>query len=171
MEYELGIKYLKEENEDKAFEIFQSGAQKGQLDCIHYLAHCYENEIGIEEDFNKAINLYKQAASLGYVPSQIRLVEMYGLGHLYLGQDRHLRLWYQEALNKEDEDYFMLIAKMHWFGVGASHDKIEAVKWFKKAAFKGNKEAMEFLYHCYNYGTGVAQDDKKAAYWLHLIEK
>ena len=65
----------------------------------------------------------------------------------------------------------MLNAKMHWFGVGASHDKTEAVKWFKKAAFKGNKEAMEFLYHCYTYGTGVAQDDKKAAYWLHLIEK
>ena len=42
----------------------------------------------------------------------------------------------------------------------------EAVKWFEKAAERGNVEAMYYLGECYRDGSGVDEDQKKAVEWF-----
>jgi TPR repeat protein len=46
-------------------------------------------------------------------------------------------------------------------------DYIEAVKWYRKAAERGNAKAQCFLGHCYVYGSGVAEDEVEAVKWFH----
>lgn len=41
----------------------------------------------------------------------------------------------------------------------------EAVSWFRRAADKGNAEAMHWLGYCYYWGNGVTKSDKEAASW------
>ena len=42
----------------------------------------------------------------------------------------------------------------------------EAVKWYRKAAEQGNKEAQSFVGQCYVLGLGVKKDYKQAIYWF-----
>ncbi|KXB91036.1 tetratricopeptide repeat protein [Megasphaera hutchinsoni] len=47
-------------------------------------------------------------------------------------------------------------------------DYAKAVEWYQKAAeaaAQGDAKAQTFLGKCYQYGQGVAQDDKKAIEW------
>ena len=41
----------------------------------------------------------------------------------------------------------------------------EAVKWYRKAADQGHARAQYFLGSCYDYGTGVGEDDAEAVKW------
>ena len=47
----------------------------------------------------------------------------------------------------------------------------EAVKWFAKAAERGNVEAMYYLGECYRDGSGVDEDQKKAVEWFTKAAK
>ena len=50
-------------------------------------------------------------------------------------------------------------------------DLEEAVKWFAKAAERGNVEAMYYLGECYRDGSGVDEDQKKAVEWFTKAAK
>ena len=50
-------------------------------------------------------------------------------------------------------------------GDGVSQDYGEAVKWWKKAAEKGNEDAMYFYGLCFYEGDGVSQDYGEAVKW------
>ena len=52
------------------------------------------------------------------------------------------------------------------WGTRKKEMKREAVKWFKKAAERGNVEAMYCLGECYRDGSGVDEDQKKAVEWF-----
>ena len=42
----------------------------------------------------------------------------------------------------------------------------EAIGWFQLAAEQGHADAQFNLGHCFQHGSGVLQDDKKAHYWI-----
>lgn len=46
-----------------------------------------------------------------------------------------------------------------------SHNKIEAAKWFLKAAENGSAEGQNNIGVCFEAGNGVAQDSVSACYW------
>jgi len=51
-------------------------------------------------------------------------------------------------------------------GGGVLKDDKEAVKWYRKAAEKGNASAQYNLGGMYVYGEGVLKDLSKAKYWI-----
>jgi TPR repeat protein len=56
-----------------------------------------------------------------------------------------------------------------WFfhvGIGVAKDEKEAVKWYEKAAEKGDGWSKSKLGNCYVNGTGVEKDYKKAFEWF-----
>jgi TPR repeat protein len=62
----------------------------------------------------------------------------------------------------------------HWLGCcyanswdGVAKDKVEAVKWFRKAAEQNNADAQCDLGDCYRDGEGVEKDIVEAAKWYH----
>ena len=50
-------------------------------------------------------------------------------------------------------------------GSGVDKDYVEAFDWYKKAAAKGNAEAMYSLGEVYEHGTGVREDIQRAVIW------
>mmetsp|Transcript_7908 Transcript_7908/g.14602 ORF Transcript_7908/g.14602 Transcript_7908/m.14602 type:complete len:179 (+) Transcript_7908:388-924(+) len=78
----------------------------------------YENGDGVKRDFEKAVELFKQAADQGHAGAQFKLGNV-GV-QLYLG---------------------VMYAK----GEGAEQDFKEAVKWFRQAANQGDACAQCFL--------------------------
>ena len=57
------------------------GAERGDLVAMHELAYHYAYGVGTEVDQDKAIELYKQAAALGFASSQNNLGWAYYTGH------------------------------------------------------------------------------------------
>lgn len=60
---------------------------------------------------------------------------------------------------------------MYLSGQGVKQDKAEAVKWFHKAAFQGNAEAMFNLGASYYNGDGVTRDEQQAYAWFLLAKE
>ena len=58
------------------------------------------------------------------------------------------------------------LAMHYFFGTGTKEDKGKATRLFEEAANQGSASAMSFLGLCYSAGEGVAQDQRKAVYWL-----
>ncbi len=57
------------------------------------------------------------------------------------------------------------LAEMYRIGIGVAQDSKMALKWCRKAADQGLREAQFELGERYGFGRGVAQDDKMAAEW------
>ena len=56
---------------------------------------------------------------------------------------------------------------MYRIGIGIKEDKVEAVKWSRKAAEQGDADAQYNLGNCYGRGEGVEQDKAEAVKWYH----
>ena len=54
---------------------------------------------------------------------------------------------------------------MYFFGGGVQQDYMEAVKWWRKAAEKGDAKAQSCLGNMYSGGLGVPEDDVEAVKW------
>ena len=59
---EDGIKYYKQKNYPKAVEIFLSLAEGGNAKAQGMLGACYENGIGVPQNYAKAVEWYQKAA-------------------------------------------------------------------------------------------------------------
>jgi uncharacterized protein len=102
----VGMKLDKKE----AVKWYERSASQGDPVGMWNLAFMYvKGEGGLEKDFTKARNLFRNSAELGFVNAQ------YDLGIVLLD------------------------------GVGGEPDKPEAVKWFKKAAGQGSRDAKKIL--------------------------
>jgi TPR repeat protein len=64
-----------------------------------------------------------------------------------------------------DAETMLMLGLMYANGEGVAEDDREAVKWFRKAANKGNAKAMLMLGLMYNNGEGVTQDLREAFQW------
>jgi len=53
-------------------------------------------------------------------------------------------------------------------GEGVERDSIEAVKWYRKAAVKGDAKAQHNLGLCYANGEGVKKDSVEAQEWFAM---
>jgi hypothetical protein len=54
---------------------------------------------------------------------------------------------------------------MHATGDGVARDAVEAVRWYRLAAERGNADAQNDLAVMYDAGEGVAEDDAEAVRW------
>ena len=60
---------------------------------------------------------------------------------------------------------------MYANGTGVEKDDAEAVRWYRKAADKGEALAMSNLGRMYDQGSGVAKDPRQAAEWVFKAVK
>lgn len=61
-----------------------------------------------------------------------------------------------------------LIGDAYYYGHGVSRDYVTAVRWYRKAAAKGNALAQSTLGDIYYYGRGAPQDFVEAAKWWQI---
>lgn len=158
--YEEGL-YGNKKNGDKALRCFQS-ASKGDFAAAHYKVASYCEK---RKDNNKAVVLYKKAATHNDVPANHRLAMVYLYGEL--GQSRNMKTGLQYL--KRAASFATEAAPMAPYVLGqilareykqltipddiAFPDDGEALEWFKKAADLGHGPANFKLGCCYEYGT------------------
>ncbi|KAF9561049.1 hypothetical protein EC968_005865 [Mortierella alpina] len=158
--YEDGL-YWTKKNPDKALRLYQS-ASKGDYAPAHYkVAYFCEKR----KDNNKAVVLYKKAATHNDVPSNHRLAIIYLYGEL--GQTKNMKTGLQylkrAAANATEScpmsPYVLgqiLAREYKQLTIPddiAFPDDGEALEWFRKSAELGYGPANYKLGYCYEYGT------------------
>jgi TPR repeat protein len=66
-----------EKNEIKAFELYETAADKGHIDSMYQLGECYYYGIGTEKNEIKALESYKEAADKGHINAKTILAYAY----------------------------------------------------------------------------------------------
>ncbi|KAJ1945746.1 hypothetical protein GGF37_001543 [Kickxella alabastrina] len=147
------------------------GADNATPECphsLHELALCHEaSDIpGIIPDEAYAVELYTNAAKLGYVPSQVRLGQAYEYGTLGCEVIPRKSIgWYTRAAEKGDPDAELALSG--WYLTGAEpflpQNDVEAYLWARRAADRRLAKAEYAVGYYYECGIGVARPDVEEA--------
>lgn len=129
------------------------------------LGERYQAGIGVEQSFEKAFDLYTQAAEQGNRQGEFDLGNLYYLG-LGLPQDSAKAIqWFEKAASQGSTDADEILAEIFLTGKGVPQDPVQAATWYQRAAELGDTLAQVHLADFYQNGTGVKKDDQKALLW------
>ncbi|WP_228725556.1 tetratricopeptide repeat protein [Klebsiella variicola] len=104
----------------------------------------YDVGIGVEKDYQTALQLYLKAAEQGDAKAQFNLGIMYDEGKV--GQDyQAARQWYLKAADQGDAGSENNLGLIYFKGKGVRRDLATARFYFRKACDKGYYEG------CHNY--------------------
>ncbi|KAJ3126128.1 hypothetical protein HK098_007839 [Nowakowskiella sp. JEL0407] len=164
-----GITWLKRAKEQ---------ADESTPHAVHELGLLYEGKImentSIIPDPAYALELFLQAANLGYAPSQYKLGLVYEYGLLDQKVDaRRSIAWYARAASQEEPEAELALSG--WYLTGAEtvleQNDTEAYLWARKAADKGLAKAEYAVgYYC-EHGVGVEQSVGEAKIWYNRAAK
>ena len=157
------------------------------VDCPHSLvdlARLYEKDSGcpmVIPDEGYSLELYNQAARLGYPPAQYRLGTCHEFGLLGCPMEPQTALkWYAKAA---DQNYAEAeLALSHWYLTGTPATALEdmehindhivikpsendAFTWARRAAFQGLPKAQYTLGYYFEEGIGCVEDMDAAVLW------
>ena len=121
-----------------------------------YLTHNYE----------KALDLFHQAADAGHSDAQLMLGYMSDRGFGVPQDDAQARIWYQKAADKGNATAMANLGVLYQEGQGGAQDYQLARQRFETAAAGGNASAMFSLGRMYEYGLGIPKDYAKAKEWF-----
>ena len=112
-----------------------------------YLAQSYRYGDGVEKEFNKAIEYYKQAILLGNSMALNNLAFIYenGLENVKKNVPKIVKL-YQKAVNLQNATSMNNLAIIFEFGAGEVERNFQkALELYEKAAMMGDKDAKRRL--------------------------
>ena len=143
---------------DALFSIAESGDPAAQ----YWLGRIYEAGKLVPLDKQKSTYWYQKSADRGDAPAK------YWVCGKLADQDslEHERCMWRAAENGVPEVQFWLGVAFEqnlWFGVT---DKVEALKWYKRAAEGGQPDAENELGVHYRDGDGIEQNYVQAAHWF-----
>lgn len=171
----LGMLYLGgedfEKDEKKAVDCFTRARELHDPDggAICALAQCYENGIGVDEDAEKAMELYKEAANRGNAEAQ-RHLALECFAYFEDGPKQDVprgRLLLMQAAESGDSDAQFFLGSALVCGEHFVRDVPAGLSWLEKAAESGSGHAMNALGLLYRDGTdGLEADPEKGVYWF-----
>ncbi|KAI9199653.1 uncharacterized protein BJ171DRAFT_462347 [Polychytrium aggregatum] len=141
-----------------------------------YLAQCYRNGIGVNEEHTKAIELYLSLADRGIPQAQVALGGCYESGE-GVDQDYGTAIeWYSKAADQGSEDgrlhivHLMAVCLVGGFGTPANKKKA-AAGIFEQLANDGHSDSQFWIGWCHRWSWGVSKDTEKAFEWLSKSAK
>ena len=150
-DYQKSIYWLKkslEHNEDKL--------------SLAALGNYYKNGFGVEQNYEKAFELYKKSAEQGYDLAQFELGIMYDKG-LGVDQDYAQAMkWYQKAAEQGHANAQALIGVLYHNGLGVEQNHRLALQWYEKAAKQDFSPALTSIGYMYENGHGMEKNLIKA---------
>ncbi|MGN1150831.1 MAG: tetratricopeptide repeat protein [Lachnospiraceae bacterium] len=125
----------------------------------------YENGVGVEPDYGKAMEWYEKAADLGNLYAMRRIGNMYYNGNGVEQDYAKAMEWYEKVADLGDTNAMADIGNMYYNGNGVEQDYARAMEWYEKAADLGNSTATMNVAYMYQEGQGAEQDYAKAMEW------
>ncbi len=157
-------------------------AEAGNPSYMVKLARYYFYGIGVERDYNQAVNWLEKAAKLCHFGAQVILTDYYLEGPDAIKNYNQAVKWLKKIVGytglpkqklpfEYDAQQIQLdaqckLAYCYFNGYGVEKNPVKAVTWLKKAALQGYAPAQIKLSDCYEQGVGVAKDPIQSVEWL-----
>ena len=170
------------EPEDVAF--LTASAEEGNVIAIFYLADCYKNGWGVDQDYAQEFYWYRKGAELGDAGCMIGLSNCYFNGEGTEQDYQESLAWDLKAAELEYPPGLLNAAIMYEKGLGTEADPALAFDLYRKCAeadlektpsyYRDNAEVsrnlgMYNLALCYVQGTGTDPDKTKAFEWMKKL--
>lgn len=164
-QYELGVRYVKEEYYTRAFECFSKAAEQGDAKAQEGLGELYYKGLGVEQNYTEAFKWFSKAYKQGNTKAQTFLAQMYyngeGVEQNYVEAFKR----FSKAAKQGDLEAQHYLGAMYFKGEGIEQNYAEAFKWISKAAEAGHSGAQSNLGNMYYEGEGVEQNYAEALKW------
>ena len=157
--YEKGLGV--QQNYAKAIKLY-SQIKDGDADVQVRLGLYYFNGWGVEKDYNKAFQYFKDAETASVLDDcipKICLANCYAKG---LGVEQDLNKAYELYESSVDATEQVIIDRI---GLKCVSEKYSFSQLMREALEHNDKDAQRKIGHCYFYGFGVKEDENKAVEW------
>jgi len=160
----------------KAIELYAFAADKGDAMARYNLGWTYKDGNGVEIDFIRCVESWKQSAKQGFVDAQHRLSRLYRDGSkdgppmtIPINDQLAFR-WCLAAAKKGHADCMNDIGIHYENGTGGLDQNLgTAFEWFMKSAVEGNQHGQYNVGSYYEKGKGTTTRDFAQA--LHWYQK
>ena len=139
----LGNVCYNQGNYEEAVEWYRKGFEKGYDWSGYNLAYCYSNGIGVSQDKQKALELYKKVYELGGSASGEAANQ---IGIIYdenQNNSEEAVKWYRKGFEKGYDWSGVNLADCYSNGIGVSQDKQKALELYKKVYELGGSASGE----------------------------
>lgn len=137
-------------------------ADTGNMFASMFVAHCYQNGIGITKNLNKAIEFYEKAAQLNGVDAQRELALLY----LNARKDSEAVKWFKKGAENADLSSIYYYGKLLYEGKGVKQDVQQGMIYLLKAAESGFPMGQYMVTQAYFEGKGVMKNMEQGAEWM-----
>lgn len=154
----------------KAFEMFKQIYDLGDVRGAEQIASAYENGIGIEQNYEKALEWYTIAVEMGsgYACTQLGILYRDGKG-VEQNYEKAIAFFEQATVNDPTERKGPRYAgDMYENGIGTNLDLKKAAYYYDIAASRGDITGATAIARMYEDGRGVTKDYKKAVSYYKL---
>jgi TPR repeat protein len=128
----------------QVFEIFRTGAERGDATSMSNLGHLYKDGSGMPQDYVKAREWFEKAAEKGDTNGMGMIGWLYQHGQGVARDYAKAREWYEKAA-AEGNEIAMGHLGLYERGFGVAQDFDKAREWYEKAAEKGDTGAKARL--------------------------
>lgn len=160
---EKGIELFKQENYSSAVPYLQKAAKTGSMPALNFLGYMYAHGLGVDQDAQVAINLYKKGADKNDAPCIMSLGELYEEGIGVVKNPKTAYSYYKTAAAMEYGGGEFKVSLCKKFGFGTEQNLEEAFQYAEKAANHGWR--YEHLADMYYEGCGTKVSYDKAYEW------
>jgi TPR repeat protein len=129
------------------------------------LALCYQEGVGVPQDYAEAMTWYRKAADVGNAPAMWRIGMLFAHGQGVSSDFAEAMKWYRKAADSGDSVAMRMLGLLFEIGTDVPQDYAEAMRWYRKAADVGDARAMRYIAECFEDGSGVAKDRAQAVTW------
>ncbi|MBO9517601.1 MAG: sel1 repeat family protein [Porphyrobacter sp.] len=157
---------MEQGQEAEAFVVVEQAAEDGDPKCLDYLAWFYDEGIQVEQDLDRAAELYREAAGLGVPHAQWRLGVMMDTGEISGGTAEEAVALFKAAAAQDFTSAMVSLGIMQAGGRGTPQDFASARQSFEAAARLGNVHAFNEIGVMYMLGEGTAEDPQEALAWF-----
>ena len=146
-----------EKDEAKAVKWYTLAAEQGHGISLYKLGECYEEGIGVEKDISTAMNYYEMSAKRDVRAAKIKL-------GLVIDTSSVPSDLSNSELSLRGDNYF-------YGRCGYSQNYAEAIKYYYKAATKGDVISQNDVGNCFYNGNGCKQNYIQAMEWFNKAAK
>ena len=165
---EDGIAAFERHDDAAAVIAFRAAAEQGNPTAQFNLGFMYFEGLGVEKNYQEAINWYRKAAEAGNADAQLNLGIIYDKGQGAERNDQEAAGWYIKAAEQGIAAAQNNLGIMYAEGQGVEQNDEKAVAWYIKAAEQRYALAQFNLANAYYMGKETDQNYSKAYVWFDL---
>ncbi|HLK65628.1 MAG TPA: tetratricopeptide repeat protein [Bryobacteraceae bacterium] len=170
-QFDLGVLYAQglgvQRDLTAAERWYRKAAEQGNAEAEFALGQMYSRGWGIPRDQQDALRWFEMAGQPDSdgPATDWSLLDGYGMQQ----DQKQAAYWYELAAQKGHAEAQFNLGRLYAEGKGGiPHDEEQAVRWVRAAASQGYPPALARLGIRYANGMGIAQDSKRAYFWLTL---